>query len=63
MPPSEARPPTACWKQEGGRVVLEIAGDWRRDGPAPAVEGEPPDQAPERYITDALGNFELHFMS
>lgn len=58
MPPSEPRPPTACWKQEGGRVVLELAGDWRRDGPAPEVEGELPDKAPERYVTEALGTFD-----
>jgi phospholipid/cholesterol/gamma-HCH transport system permease protein len=39
-------------------VVLEISGDWRRDGPAPEIEGEPPDQAPDRYATEGLGRFD-----
>ena len=58
MPPNDPPPPSACWKQEDGRVVLELSGDWRRDGPAPVIEGEPPDQAPDRYATDALGAFD-----
>lgn len=58
MPPNEPPPPSACWKQEDGRVVLELSGDWRRDGPAPMIEGEPPDQAPDRYVADALGAFD-----
>ena len=58
MPPNEPPPPSACWKQEDGRVVLEVSGDWRRDGPAPVIEGEPPGQAPDRYATDALGAFD-----
>ena len=58
MPPSEPRTPSACWTQEDGRVVLELTGDWRRDGPAPVVEGEPPDKAPDRYAADSLGTFD-----
>ncbi len=58
MSPNEPRPPSACWKQDGGQVVLEISGDWRRDGPAPVIEGEPPDKAPDRYDTEALDGFD-----
>lgn len=58
MPCDEPRPPSACWKQADGRVVLEISGDWRRDGPAPVIEGEPPKKAPDRYATKALGAFD-----
>jgi phospholipid/cholesterol/gamma-HCH transport system permease protein len=58
MSPNEPRPPSACWKQDGGQVVLEISGDWRRDGPAPVIEGEPPDKAPDRYHTEALDGFD-----
>jgi phospholipid/cholesterol/gamma-HCH transport system permease protein len=58
MPPDEPRSPSACWKQEGGRVVLELSGEWRRDGPVPAIEGEPPDKAPDLYAADTLGTFD-----
>ena len=57
MSPNEPRPPSACWKQDGGQVVLEISGAWRRDGPAPVIEGEPPDKSPDRYHTEALAGF------
>ncbi len=58
MPVNQTSPPSARWKRDGGRVVLELAGDWRHDGPAPEIDGEPPDQAPERYATETLGDFD-----
>ncbi len=57
-PPPEALPPCAKWTRDGSQVVLELAGEWRRDSPAVAVEGEPPEQAPARYAADRLGAFD-----
>lgn len=48
-------PPTAVWQKDGEGVILTIAGDWLRDGPAVSVTGTAPDQAPSRYQTDELG--------
>ncbi len=44
--------------RKGNQVVLELSGDWRHDGPAVEVKGDPPDQAPVRYTTDNLGSFD-----
>ncbi|CAN5132646.1 ABC transporter permease [soil metagenome] len=55
---ASSRPPCARWKRDGDQVVLELAGDWRWDGPDPQVEGEPPDHAPDRYATEDLGDFD-----
>jgi phospholipid/cholesterol/gamma-HCH transport system permease protein len=38
--------------------VLELCGNWLRDGAAPEIEGESSDQAPNRYVTDKLGEFD-----
>lgn len=51
-------PPHARWVRDGGEVVLELAGEWRCGGPAPVVEGSPPDKAPDKYVTDGLGEFD-----
>jgi len=58
MPSEETRPPSACWTQADGRVVLEISGDWRRDGPPPAIEGVSPDRVPDLYRSAGLGSFD-----
>ncbi len=58
MPPKEPTPPRASWTRDGGHVVLELSGDWRRDGPALEIKGESPDQAPLHYVTDQLGVFD-----
>ena len=56
---SEETPPSlARWTRDGRQVVLEISGDWRRDGQAPEIHGETPDEAPARYITEQLGEFD-----
>ena len=39
-------------------MVLELSGDWRRDGAAPEMQGETPDASPVRYVTDHLGDFD-----
>lgn len=58
MPPTETRSPTARWREDDGRHVLEISGDWQRDGPAAEIDGNPPDIPPHRYATDDLGSFD-----
>ncbi len=37
---------------------MELAGDWRRDGPAVRVSGKPPDRAPTRYGLGSLGFYD-----
>lgn len=55
MGETENQKPEANWKSGG---VLELSGDWRRDGPAPEITGEPSDQAPSSYETSRLGSFD-----
>ncbi len=54
----KAGSPHARWVRDGGRVLLELAGEWRRGGPEPVIEGAPPQQAPDIYVTDKLGEFD-----
>lgn len=54
---SEA-PPCARWTKAGDKVVLEISGDWLRDGPPPKIHGQAPNQAPDRYDATRLGTFD-----
>jgi phospholipid/cholesterol/gamma-HCH transport system permease protein len=58
MKPPSDNPPRAQWTREGGRVALELAGDWRRGGAEPDVTGEPPGSAPDLYVTRELGDFD-----
>ena len=59
MPPKEASPPRARWTREGDGVsVLEVSGSWHRDGKFPEVEGDAPEEPPQRYSTDALETFD-----
>ena len=58
MPTNNSSPPCARWRRDGGQVVLELCGDWLRDGATPEIQGESGDQAPSRYVTDKLGAFD-----
>ena len=58
MPAKESPTPLARWTRDGGQLVLAISGDWRRGGATPAIEGEAPAEAPARYVTDQLGDFD-----
>lgn len=58
MASREAPPPRAQWTRDGKQVVLALSGEWLRDGAAPEIEGEPPDEGPARYATDDLGDFD-----
>lgn len=50
--------PRAHGSRDGGRVLLELSGDWLCGGPQPEVTGELPDRAPDVYLTDGLGEFD-----
>ena len=50
--------PCAVWRQDGGETILEISGDWKRDGPAVTVTGTMPDHFPTRYQVSKLGNYD-----
>lgn len=53
-----AASPRAQWSRDGGRVLLELSGEWRRGGPEPETTGEPSDRAPDAYDTAGLGDFD-----
>ena len=50
--------PCANWRQDGGEVVLEISGDWKRDGPQVKITGTAPAHLPARYQVDKLGAYD-----
>ena len=58
MTATPAANPRAHGSRDGGRVLLELSGDWLRGGPQPEVTGELPDRAPDAYLTDGLGEFD-----
>ncbi len=58
MPAKESSSPLARWTRDGGQMVLELSGDWRRGGGTADIQGEAPDEAPARYDTDELGDFD-----
>ncbi|MDP3849901.1 MAG: ABC transporter permease [Luteolibacter sp.] len=58
MTAPEATPPRALWLRDGGRVLLDLSGEWRRGGTEPVIEGEAGDRLPEAYVTDGLGTFD-----
>jgi phospholipid/cholesterol/gamma-HCH transport system permease protein len=50
--------PFARWTRDDGRVVLVLSGDWLRGGETAAIQGEVPAEAPGRYDTGELGEFD-----
>ena len=58
MTDGTAESPRATWRREGESLILELAGEWRRGGPAVAVTGTPPDRCADRYEAEALGAFD-----
>lgn len=58
MPPTQNSTPRAQWRNVGEGVILEISGDWLRDGPPVETEGAAPEKAPIRYDTSGLGSFD-----
>lgn len=51
-------PPTADWQQDGKEMTLELAGDWRREGPSVKVSGKVLDKNPTRYGLSSLGFYD-----
>jgi len=49
--------PKAVWKNDGGRRVLLISGDWLRGSKA-VVEGAGKPEWPDLFMTDGLGDFD-----
>lgn len=58
MPPEECPIPIARWTRDDGQVVLVLSGDWRRGGETAEIQNEVPDEAPARYDTGKLGEFD-----
>ncbi|MEO8617579.1 MAG: ABC transporter permease [Luteolibacter sp.] len=58
MPSKALIPACANWTQTGGQLLLELSGDWLSRGAVPEIRGEPLDQAPTRYATENLGEFD-----
>ncbi len=54
----EAAVPRAVWKSDGTALVLELSGDWRRNGPPPVIDGNAPGRPPDRYAAEALGRYD-----
>ena len=55
---TDARPPRARWREDGGATILELAGDWRRGGPEVEVNGAMPEKPVDRYEAGELGAFD-----
>lgn len=53
-----AASPRAQWSRDGERVLLELSGEWLREGPEPEITGVPPDRAPDAYETAGLVGFD-----
>lgn len=53
-----ASDPHAVWREDEGNDVLEISGDWRRDGPPVSVSGNASAGLPTRYETAKLGFYD-----
>lgn len=51
-------PPRARWARDEGRSALELAGEWKRGGPEPVIEGDVSIQAPDFYMSAELGEFD-----
>ena len=58
MTAPKAAPPRARWVRDGAQVALELAGEWKRGGPEPVIEGDVPKQAPDLYVAEDLGEFD-----
>ena len=50
--------PRAVWNRQGTDNILELSGNWRRDGPAAEVPEPAPDQYPDHYQISGLGAYD-----
>jgi phospholipid/cholesterol/gamma-HCH transport system permease protein len=51
-------PPRAVWKHEGSKVLLEVSGNWRSDGPEVMVTGVALERNPTCYGIDHLETYD-----
>jgi phospholipid/cholesterol/gamma-HCH transport system permease protein len=50
--------PRAVTNRQGDGEIVELSGDWRRDGPAAEVAGPAPGRYPDRYQIVGLGAYD-----
>ena len=50
--------PTARWTRDGGEVVLELSGNWQRDGPPAEITGESTGLIPSRFSSTELSGYD-----
>jgi len=55
---ADLSPPCAVWRHNGDDWMLEVSGNWHRDGPALEVTGTTPDRCPAHYHVDALATYD-----
>ena len=55
---TEARPPRARWRDDGGLVILELSGDWCRGRAEVEIDGVVPEKPVDRYEANELGAFD-----
>lgn len=57
---ADPSPPHVSWQQEGDSWVLHLSGTWRREGPAPVIEGKTTDDGPfpQRFVIDELAEYD-----
>ena len=51
-------PPRAVWTRKGSATILELSGEWHRDGPTTEEPEPAPDHHPDHYQTDGLGTYD-----
>ena len=51
-------PPRAVWNHKGTDTILELSGDWHRDGPAAEESEHAPGQHPDHYEISSLGTYD-----
>jgi phospholipid/cholesterol/gamma-HCH transport system permease protein len=54
----QALPPHAIWHQNGDDLILEVAGNWRRDSSSVVVTGTVPERLADRYEIKDLGTYD-----
>lgn len=50
--------PCATWREDDGADILEISGDWKRDGPPVKVSGKASTSLPVHFLAADLGSYD-----
>ena len=51
-------PPRAVWSEHEDEWMLELSGEWHRDGPAAEITDTPPARRPAGYQVSGLGSYD-----